>query len=99
MAYKVLDPNQPVKSEVDGFTRELRNRWDLSMWELIQNPLPRPGYPFITRVTNRWDDTFLTYSDDAFPYIIQYDVEPARPDDELASTFEGYIRVFNLVPR
>lgn len=97
MTYRV-DLRPDVRDELNKLSMPLRNRFDLAVSELIDNPFPRPGFDFIAIVENEFGDRFYSYLDDTFPYVLEYDVEPAEPDDELAGLFDGYISIFSLKP-
>jgi hypothetical protein len=88
----VVRPLPSVTALLASAERSVQNEFQRLLAIVAMNPFPSPQFPLITEDTAADGSRFFTYSDDRFPYAIQFVV--FEPDRENL----GLIVVIDLMP-
>lgn len=72
MVLYVVQPLPNVTVELAKADRSIQDRFQQIMSVLADNPFPNPRTPMLTEERARSSATIYTYSEDGFPYAIQF---------------------------
>jgi hypothetical protein len=91
VAYQIsLGP--AARNRLEVFTLAERLYWRHVTGLLRESPFPSTDFDFITAIDDQTYGVVFSYSDDVFPYVVQYRVHPPDPDAGY-----GLIRIVNFV--